>query len=300
MTREYFQPDTLLKALQLRRDHEGSFLLAGGTDFVVALRHDRIQEGNIIDLSKVRELKGVESTGETVKIGPMTTFTELCDSAVLKEAAGVLRDAAETVGSPQIRNRGTIGGNICNASAAADTMSPLLCLDAEVELQSLAPDGTVITRTLLLEDFIVNSKKTALTDNEIMTRILFRHPAVDTLSAFQKIGRRNALAIARINGCCALRMKDGAEKNNTAEKDGTVESIRFALGASTSKPERIKVVEEFLTGRELTPDVLKEAGKRASEYVLSQTGRRASSEYKLPVIEKFTVSLINDALGKEE
>ena len=301
MNREYFQPDTLLKALLLRRDHEGSFLLAGGTDFVVALRHDRIQEGSIIDLSKVRELKGVESTGDTVKIGPMTTFTELCDSEVLKEAAGVLRDAAETVGSPQIRNRGTIGGNICNASAAADTMSPLLCLDAEVELQALSPDGTVITRTLLLEDFIVDSKKTAIKNNEIMTRILFRHPAKDTLSAFQKIGRRNALAIARINGCCTLRLKDGtAEKNNTAEKAGAVESVRFALGASTSKPERIKAVEEFLTGRELTPDVLREAGKRASEYVLSQTGKRASSEYKLPVIEKFTVSLINDALGREE
>ena len=126
MTREYFQPDTLIKALQLRKDQEGSFLLAGGTDFVVAMRHDRIQSGNIIDLSKVRELKGIESTGDTVKIGPMTTFTELCDSVILQDAAAMLRDAARTVGSPQIRNRGTIGGNICNASAAADTMSPLL------------------------------------------------------------------------------------------------------------------------------------------------------------------------------
>jgi len=196
----------------------------------------------------------------------------------------MLCEAAETVGSPQIRNRATIGGNICNASAAADGLTPLLCLDAEVELQSLAADGTVNTRLLSLEDFLIDSKKTALKENEILTGIFFKRSSSDTLSSFQKIGRRNALAIARINGCCALRIN-----NNT------IESIHFALGASTSKPERIRVAEEFLTGRELTAEVLSKAGKHASEYVFQQTGTRSSSSYKLPVIEKFTVSLIQAA-----
>lgn len=284
MTREFFQPDTLIKALQLRSDHEGSSLLAGGTDLMVAKRDDRGPRGSIIDLSKVRELKGIKAIGARIRIGPMVTFTEISDSEILQAAADMLCKAAETVGSPQIRNRGTIGGNICNASAAGDGMTPLLCLDAEVELQSLASDGTVNTRILSMEDFIIDSKKTALKGDEILTGILFINPPAGTFSSFKKIGRRNALAIARINGCCTLRL------NNDV-----VESIHFALGASTSKPERIRVVEEFLTGRELSLEVLKEAGKQTSEYVFQQTGTRASSNYKLPVIEKFTVSLIQAA-----
>lgn len=284
MTREFFQPDTLIKALRLRKDHEGSSLLAGGTDVVVAMRHDRGPEGSIIDLSKVNELKGIEVAGDHIRIGPMTTFTELSDSALVRDAANMLCEAAETVGSPQIRNRGTIGGNICNASAAADGLTPLLCLDAEVELQSLAADGSVNTRSLSLEDFLIDSKKAALKENEILTGIFFKHSSSDTLSSFQKIGRRNALAIARVNGCCALRLNHNI-----------VENIHFALGASTSKPERIRVVEEFLTGRELTAEILNNAGKHAAEYVFRQTGTRSSSSYKLPVIEKFTVSLIQAA-----
>lgn len=284
MTREFFQPDTLIKALELKRDHEGSSLLAGGTDLVVAMRNGKGPEGNIIDLSKIRELKGIEASGDTVRIGSMTTFTEIEDAEVLRNTAKILCEAASMVGSPQIRNRGTIGGNLCNASAAADGFAPLLCLDAEVELQSCASDGKVYSRILPLERFILDSGKTAATGNEIMTAVLFKKPFPDVLSAFRKIGRRNALAIARVNGCCVLRMKDGV-----------VESIRFALGASTSKAERIRTVEEYLTGRKLTGDALAEAGKRASEYVFRQTGTRQSSGYKLPVIEKLTASLITAA-----
>lgn len=289
MIREFFQPDTLIKALQLRRDYEGSSLLAGGTDLVVALHNDKGPEGSVIDLSKVHELKGIEAAGGRIRIGAMTNFTEISDSEILRNAAKMLCNAAATIGSPQIRNRGTIGGNICNASAAADSLTPLLCLDAEMELQSLAADGTVDIRILALEDFILDSKKIALKGSEILTSIILKHPAADIRSSFKKIGRRNALAIARINGCCVFRLH-----NNIAE------SVKFALGASTSKPERIRAVEEFLTGRELTADLLNKAGKLAAEYVFTQTGTRSSSAYKLPVIEKFTVSLIKEALGKEE
>ncbi len=287
MSKDFFQPDTLISALQLKRDHEGASLLAGGTDLVVAMRHDTISGDSMIDLSKVRELKGIAEVGAGIRIGPMTSFTEIEDSVLLQTAADILCEAAKAVGSPQIRNKGTIGGNLCNASAAGDGFTPLLCLDAEVELQSLAADGTVNTRILPLEEFIVGSKKTALRSNEILTGIIIKRSAAVALSAFKKIGRRNALAISRLSGSVTLQLKNSA-----------VERIHFALGASTSIPERIIAVEAYLTGRELTAEVLAEAGKRASEYVLSQTGRRSSSSYKLPVIEKFTVSLIHAAMER--
>ena len=284
MNRDFFQPNTLMKVLQLKRDYHGATLLAGGTDFVVAMRNDRGAEGSIIDLSKVRELKGIEEVGDRIKIGSMTTFTEITDSEILRKSASMLCQAGATVGSPQIRNRGTIGGNICNASAAADGMTPLLCLDAEIELQSLTTDGKVNKRSLSLKEFMIDTNKTDIEENEIMVSVTFENILPDIFSSFQKIGRRNALAIARINGCCALHL------NNNI-----IESIKFALGASTSKPERIRVVEDFLTDEELTTETLQKAGKLAAEYVFEQTGTRASSVYKLPVIEKFTVSLIKAA-----
>jgi len=289
MIKDFFQPDTLINAFQLRRDNEGASLLAGGTDLVIDMRHDMISKNSMIDLSKVRLLKGITVVGDGIRIGPMTTFTEIEDSVLLQEAADILCEAAKTVGSPQIRNKGTIGGNLCNASAAGDGFTPLLCLDARVELQSIAADDTVNTRILALEDFIVGSKKTALKSNEILTGIIIKRPAAGSLSAFKKIGRRNALAISRLSGSVILQLESSV-----------VARIHFALGASTSIPERILAVEEYLTGRKLTAEALAEAGKRASEYVLSQTGTRSSSSYKLPVIEKFTASLINAALGRDK
>ncbi|MDF2654830.1 MAG: coxM [Bacillota bacterium] len=284
MSREYFQPTTLEEALQIRRENGGAALLAGGTDLVVAMRHDRGPEGGLIDLSKIFGLKGIHEKAGSIRIGPMTTFTEIAESQLLREAAVILCEAAETVGSPQIRNRGTIGGNLCNASAAADCITPLLCLNAAVELQSLESDGSKFIRILPLEAFLIDSKKTDIRGDEILTAISFQRPTDEMSFAFQKIGRRNALAIARLNGSCAIRLKGN-----------TVTSLFFALGAATSKPERIKRAEEYVTGRELTDETLSEAGKRAAEYVLEKTGVRASSSYKLPVIERFTASLIRAA-----
>ncbi|QOX62162.1 xanthine dehydrogenase family protein subunit M [Anoxybacterium hadale] len=309
MSRTYFQPTALEEALQIRRDNSEASLLAGGTDLVVAMRHDRGPAGDLIDLSKIMELKGIHEISDSnhkavgcihettncvhekagsIRIGPMSTFTEIMESQLLREAAGILCEAAETVGSPQIRNRGTIGGNLCNASAAADCIPPLLCLNAAVELLSLGSDGSKCIRILPLEMFLLDSKKTDIRSDEILTGIFFQRSAGDMGFAFQKIGRRNALAIARLNGSCAIRLNGN-----------TVTSLSFALGAATSKPERIESAEEYLKGRELTDEALTAAGKRAAEYVLEKTGVRASSSYKLPVIERFTASLIRAAAERK-
>ena len=101
MVREFFQPDHLIKALQLRKDHEGSSLLAGGTDYVVSMRNDECPKGSLIDLSKVSELKRIEEVGDSIRIGAMISFTEIEDSKLLRSAAKILCKAASTIGSPQ-------------------------------------------------------------------------------------------------------------------------------------------------------------------------------------------------------
>lgn len=285
MSRQFFQPKTLEKALQLRKDHGNTSLLAGGTDIIVAIRKRKVPEGDIIDLSKINELKEIEIRGNEIRIGAMVTFSAIVDSKILKERANILCQAAETVGSPQIRNRGTIGGNLCNASAAADLVTPLVCFKAEIELQSLNSYNTNQRRRMPLENFIVGSKKVLIEKNEILTSIIFKALSSYMMTSFNKIGRRNALAIARVNGACALTIDNKK-----------VKSLSFVLGAATLKPERFIVVENFLIGKKLNDKILKDAGNLASDYVLKQTSIRASSTYKLPVIAKFTISLIEEAL----
>ncbi|MHB8072709.1 FAD binding domain-containing protein [Desulfosporosinus fructosivorans] len=137
--------------------------------------------GNIIDLSKIEELKVIKIQSDEINMGSMVTFTSILNSEVLSKKAKLLCKAAAAVGSPQIRNRGTIGGNICNASAAADAVSSLVCLEAKVDLKSMDTKGAIQSRMIAIEDFVIASGKTLLEKNEILTNIVFKIPYIDGL-----------------------------------------------------------------------------------------------------------------------
>lgn len=291
MSRTFFQPAALNEALKYRRDYEGAAILAGGTDLVVAMHKDKFPERDIVDLSKIEDLKEIKASGDEIIIGPMATFTALSESEIINEKVNLLVQAAKLIGAPQIRNKGTIGGNICNASPAADMVSALVCLKAKFELKSMGHNENINTRLMAVEDFIKGSGKISLEKNEILTNIIFKIPQDGARMGFMKIGRRNALAISRLNGACILKM------------DGNIVScISLVLGSATSKPERFRTVEDYLRGRELTHETLKDAGRLASDYVLAQSGRRSSSAYKLPVVSRFTAALIEKTFvgGEEE
>lgn len=288
MSNAFYQPKSLKEAMEYKRDVEGASLLAGGTDLAISRRNGQ-DLGDLIDLSKIQTLKNIHVNGDTISIGSMTTFTALCDSAILQKKVAFFCQAAQSVGATQIRNRGTIGGNICNASPAADGISPLVCLGAQVHLQSLDEKGEIQSRLLPIEDFILNKGKTALKNDEILTSIDFKMPQETAKTGFDKIGRRNAMAIARLNGACMIEMDHVI-----------IDHIRLVIGAAISKPERFFMVENYLTGKEMNDDSLKEAGRLASNYVLEQTGRRDSSQYKLPVIARFTEALIKKTLKEED
>ena len=282
MNRAFYQPKTLVEALTYRRDEEESALLAGGTDLIIELRKD-MTAGSLIDLSKVEELKGICMRGDEIRIGAMATFATIADAQLLREKAGVLCMAAKSVGAPQIRNRGTVGGNVCNASPAADSVPVLVCLGAKAELQSLRA-GCIQTRYVNIEDLIVGNHCTALEKQEILTSVVFKVPPQDTKMNFEKIGRRNALAVARMNGACLLRI-DG----------DIVSSARVSIGSVMARPGRFSAVEEYLIGKQLSEDVLREAGRLAAAHVQRQVGARSSSQYKIPVIARFTAMLIANA-----
>lgn len=288
MSKEFFQPQTLREALKFRNENKDTTLLAGGTDLLVAMNKGKSFETSFIDLSKVTEIKKIEILDDVIKIGSMVTFTDMEYSEILNSKAKILCKASRTVGSPQIRNRGTIGGNICNASPAADCVTPLVCLEAKVELQSMDTKGMIEARNMPLEEFIIGSNRILLKRNEILTGVIFKVPLSGSIMDFKKIGRRNALAIARVNGACVLKLQDNVISN-----------IKIVIGSATSKPERFTVAEDYLRGRKLESRILIEAGILATDYVLKQTGKRSSSTYKLPVISRFTESLIKSALIEE-
>ncbi len=201
----YFRPETLDEAVHVLA-HSGGQILAGGTDFFPALG-DRPVTGSVVDISGVRELRGVVTEPKYVKIGGLTTWTEVIN-APLPRCFDGLKAAAREIGSIQIQNRATVAGNLCNASPAADSVPPLLTLDAEVELASQAG-----TRRLPLGDFIVGNRKTLRQPGEILSQILVPRTVENAASVFLKLGARRYLVIS-IAMVAAIIQKDSTESRH--------------------------------------------------------------------------------------
>ena len=199
----YFRPETLDEAVHVLA-HSGGQILAGGTDFFPALG-DRPVTGSVVDISGVRELRGVVTEPKYVKIGGLTTWTEVIN-APLPRCFDGLKAAAREIGSIQIQNRATVAGNLCNASPAADSVPPLLTLDAEVELASQAG-----TRRLPLGDFIVGNRKTLRQPGEILSQILVPRTVENAASIFLKLGARRYLVIS-IAMVAAIIQKDSRNR----------------------------------------------------------------------------------------
>src|SRR5829696_1401845 len=181
------RPDTLAQALEAKAADPGAMPLAGGTDLMVAINFRRARPDSVLDLMAIPELREWASDGARVRVGAGVTYTRLIRE--LGDRLPGLAIASRTVGSPQIRNRGTVGGNLGTASPAGDGLPPLLASDAEVELASVRG-----TRRLAAADFLTGPKRTAIEPDELIAA--FRLRAADGPQQFAKIGTRNAMVIA--------------------------------------------------------------------------------------------------------
>ena len=188
---DVLSPLSLEEALRLKAERRDAVPIAGGTDVMVAINFDRLRPGTVLNLEEVDELRGWSRENGTVRLGARATYTELMapDAAA---ALPALAEAARTVGSPQIRNRGTVGGNLGTASPAGDALPPLLVYGAEVELAS-----TRGSRTAPLRDFLVGPKRNALEQDELIVAV--RIPVPGPRQTFMKVGPRNAMVIAVVS-----------------------------------------------------------------------------------------------------
>jgi carbon-monoxide dehydrogenase medium subunit/xanthine dehydrogenase FAD-binding subunit len=268
----YHKPQSLGEAVALMAQYAGSIRpYAGGTDLMVQLREGakRLKDTqHLMDLGAVPELKGIELLPDVIRIGAMTTHTEVNRSELLRKHAHMLSVASSTVGAEQIRNNGTIGGNICNGSPAADTLSPLVALNASIRLVSVRGE-----RTLLVKDIYTGAGQVSLAPDELA--ICLEIPRIDGYgTSFIKLGRRKALAISRMNAAVALKIEGGV-----------IREARIAPGCVFAVPDRVWEAEKALIGKAPSEELFYACGDMAAEQMIATTGVRWSTQYKQPVIK---------------
>ena len=247
-------------------------IVAGGTDLLVDIhkKSPRLPQFNVvINICQVSELKFITQFNNFVEIGSLVTHADLINEPLVKNNIPILFSAAQLIGSVQIRNRGTIGGNIVNASPAADLLPPLIALKAEIELVSKKEK-----RILSVEKFLTGPYKTKLKHNEILTKIKIPILGSGYYADFQKIGRRKALSIARLSLAVITKIDEG----------NIFQDTRVVPGSATPYPQSLPETERGINGQSIFDINLEKIGKLISQEMVSITGERWSTPYKKPVI----------------
>ncbi len=226
----YLKPKTLDEAVSLLASPGGQ-ILAGGTDFYPA-QGERLPQGRVVDITALGELRGISTGKEWIRIGGLTTWSDVI-RASLPRCFDALKAAAREVGSVQIQNRGTVAGNLCNASPAADGVPPLLALDAEVELASAAG-----RRRMPLDQFLAGNRKTLRRPDEILAAVLVPQRMEDAASAFLKLGARRYLVISISMAAAVVQ----------ADETGRVAEAHVAVGSCSATARRLRDLERELVG----------------------------------------------------
>jgi CO/xanthine dehydrogenase FAD-binding subunit len=231
----YIPVTTVAEACSMLAEHGAdASILAGGTDLLLKFRRPATKTPKVIvDISRVAELRGIVERDGHIVIGPLVTHAQQQGSELLRRRAPLLASAAATIGAPQIRNRGTIGGNVMNAAACADTVPALIALGATVTLQSNAGP-----RELSLSEFFLQPYQTKANPDELLTAIHFPALGATARSAFIKLGRRNALSIARLSVAAILEM----------DEDSRITGARIVPGAAFPTWRRVTAAEQMLIG----------------------------------------------------
>jgi len=274
MWHTYYKPHSLNEALQLLSDHrEEARLIAGGTDLIVEIERGIRSPKVVIDISCIPNLdKITQDEQKNIHLGPLVTHNQVVGSSLCFDRAFPLAKACWEIGAPQIRNRGTVAGNLVTASPANDTITPLWVLGASVTLQSIRG-----SRTLAFDEFFLGVRNTAIEADEMIVDISFSPLAAHEVGTFMKLGLRRAQAISVVNAAVVLSMfRD------------TVTQARIALGSVAPIITRAENAERFLAGKVLTHDVVAHAGKLAAQTIAPISDVRGSAEYRRYMTEMLT------------
>ncbi len=287
---EYHSPRSLPEALELLNRHgESARILAGGTDLLVNMKRKVTAPEHLIGLEKMAELSAIFFRDGRLEIGAAATVASLAENDTVRERFEVLRAGAAALGSPQVRNRATIGGNICNARPAADLPLPLLVLDARVAIA-----GSAGKREVALSEFFLGPGKTVVTPREIVTAVLIDQPGEGFGAGYETLCLRRAMEISIVNAAASV----------TLSRDGSViEKARVALGAVAPIPMRATRAESILQGANAEDGVFRKAALAAAQEARPITDHRGSAEYRREMVMVLTERALQkarrSALGEE-
>ncbi len=267
---DFFKPESADAAVEALAAHSPNVrILAGGTDAVVDLKHVPDSPGLVVDVSQLKELKGIEVTDAGLRIGAGVTHTEIMKHPLIKEHAPALIDAAHTIGAVQTRNLGTLGGNLVTCVPSMDSGPTLMALEAEVTVTG--PTGK---RTIPLGDFFVGPRKTILEKDALLLEIIVPAANLGKPASFIKFGLRKGQALALVNAASVLWIEDGKFKD-----------VRISLGAVAPVVIRAPKAEAILEGQSVTELLVDEAAKTAVSEAKPIDDFRASKEYRNDLIE---------------
>ncbi|MDT7543647.1 MAG: hypothetical protein QOE33_3551 [Acidobacteriota bacterium] len=274
-------PRTINDALDLIAGEPGAWrVFAGGTDLMVLFEAGVLAHKNFLSVWHLEELKGVEVTDEHVTLGALTTYTQVQRHEVLRREFPALCDAARETGGWAIQNRGTIGGNIANASPAADSPPALIIYDAELEL--ISSKGA---RWIKYDEFHTGYKQTVMRDDELIARVRLPRQPHGLKSYYRKVGTRRAQAISKVCMAGAARFGDG----------GRIESVRLALGSVAPTVVRCVRTEELLMGQLIDAGLIKSARETLAHEIAPIDDIRSTKDYRLRVaanlLEDFLTSI---------
>lgn len=269
-----YEATSVQNAVELMQAHPSAVLIAGGSDVLIKMREGKLAGAELISLYKLDELREVtiDSDG-ALRIGPMTSFSHATKSPVLQKYMPVLGEAADTVGGPQLRNIGTLGGNICNGVTSADTASTQVAYDADLEIASV--NGT---RRMSIHDFYKGPGKVTLEPGELLTAILIPKESYENCFGYYiKYAMRNAMDIATIG--CSVNVVLSADKK-------TIQRARIAYGVAGPVPMRAKTAEAALAGLPVGENAIEIIGKEVQNDVNPRTSWRASADFRRQIISE--------------
>jgi CO/xanthine dehydrogenase FAD-binding subunit len=272
---EYRRAGSIAQAVRLLNEPDvRSRVLAGGTDLVLLMKEERDLCDRVVDITLIPELHQIRREGDRVIIGAGANFSEIVASPLVNETAPALADACHSVGATQIRNMGTLGGNVANAAACADSLPALVCFDAVAH--ALTSDGPL---EWPVSQFVVRPNQTKLPQGALLAALSYVVPAPGSRSVFLKLGRRNAMAISRLTVAALGRVDDG----------GQVAEIRLVPGSATPQIRRFPKAEAVLLGQVPSAELCEEAARVAVAEMTEITGKRWSSEFKEPALESMVM-----------
>jgi CO/xanthine dehydrogenase FAD-binding subunit len=263
-----FSPTSLSEVYDLLAAHgRNAKIIAGGTDLMVLMNARQLDAAEFIDIWRLNELRGITDEGETIRIGALTTYTQLIKSSLIQQSAPALVEASRTIGAIQIQNRGTIGGNIVNASPAGDSLPVLAAFDAEVEIGSVRG-----VRRVAFNQFYTGYRQTVMEPDEILLAVRLLKLKNGERSFFCKVGTRRAQAISKV----VLAAK--AQVNNEM-----INSISIGIGSVAPTVIRAPQTESLLANSQLDATIIEQAQQTISHEVAPITDLRSTEHYRRTV-----------------